>query len=318
MAKLTAHKIGEWSGEGQFRTILLSSDRIFLVGGVNPVSGPRSHFQAIAVSLDIQEMVETWRVVVDKSKPFEQAALHGRSLFATVPHNFTRTFTGYIEIDTANGNKVSQREFEEVIVGVVSINNRLFFATALRGDYRVFSLEDEKVVDFPWERDFCYWLEAIVAIGNDRLVISAFDRASSKLTYVHSAFTLNGEFCWKIKSPFLNIATVVDRLIVWDGESAATEIYDSNSGKLISVLELAGYPLESPIAIGNYGFAYACPDCSIHIRGWEGSNQQVFQKQTSGSIALAHDNSRNILISAFSGNNKETNTQVTLLDIRGI
>lgn len=318
MKTLTIRKSAGWSGAGQFRTILLSSDHIVLVGGVNPISGPRSSFRASAVSLDIQNAKKRWDVVVERSYSFRHSALHGQKLILTIPHNFTRSFTGYLEVDVANGLIESQYQFDEGIVGAVSLGSKLFFGTALRGIYRVFSCKNGERIEFPRFTDSRFWLEAIVGIANDTLVISEFDHTLSELIHIHSGFTQNGEALWKVESSLLNIAPLGRRFLIWDGESAASEVVDSSTGQLLSVIELAGSPLETPVAIGEYGFAYACPDCSIHIRSWDGEDQEIFRQPTSGSIALAYDNTRNILVAAFSGNNTDTNTQVSLFKLEGI
>jgi hypothetical protein len=318
MTRLTVHKFAEWSGVGQFRTLLLSSDHVLLIGGVNPISGPRSHFQAIAVSLDIRNAKERWNMVVDKSKSFEHAVVHGPRLIVTIPRNFTRSFTGYMEVDISKGTRESQCQFDDGILGAASVEGKLLFGTALRGVYRVFSCENGERTDFPWSRDSRFWLETIVGVANDTLVISEFDHTLSNLIHIHSAFSINGDPLWKIESSLLNIASVGSRFLIWDGESATTEVVDSTTGQLLSVLELAGSPLEPPVAISEYGFAYACPDCSIHIRSWYGEDHEIFRQPTSGSIALAYDNTRNILVAAISGNNRETNTQVSLFELVGI
>jgi hypothetical protein len=318
MKKLTVRKFAEWLGSGQFRTILLLSENVFLIGGVNPISGPRSSFQAIAVSLRIQDAHEVWRMALDKSKPFQHAVVHDNRLFVIVPSNFTRSFTGYLEVDTANGTIESQSSFEEVILGSVSIGNKLFFGTALHGVYRVFSCDNGERSDFPRMVKPNFWLKSVARIANDILVISEFDRTLSKLIYTHSAFNLNGELLWKVESSLLNIASVGSRFLIWDDESAAVEVFDSTTGQLLSVIELAGSPLEHPVSIGEYGFAYACPDCSIHVRSWDGEDQEIFRQTTTGSIALAYDKLRNILVAAFSGNNKDTNTSVSIFKLEGV
>jgi len=318
MKKLTICKFAEWSGSGQFRTVLLSSDQVLLVGGINPVLGRRSEFRAIAVSLDIQNAKENWDVAVDKSYSFRHSAIRGRKLIVTIPHNFTRSFTGYLDVDTTNGTIESQHQVEEGILGVVSLGNKLFFGTALHGAYRIFSCENGERTDFPRFVDSRFWLESISGIANDTLVVSEFDHTLPQLIHTHSAFNLNGELLWKVESSLLNIASVGSRFLIWDGESAAAEVFDSTTGQLLSVIELAGSPLEHPVAIDEYGFAYACPDCSIHVRSWDGEDQEIYRQPTTGSIALAYDEKRNILVAAFSGNNRDTNTQVSLFQLEGI
>jgi hypothetical protein len=150
------------------------------------------------------------------------------------------------------------------------------------------------------------------------MVISEFDPSLSKLIHIHSAFNRHGQALWKFESCFLNISSLGNRLLNWDSESLATEVVDPKTGQLHSVIELAGKPLEAPVAIGEFGFAYACPDCSVRIRSWDGIDQEIFRQPTSGSIALAYDNMKKVLVAAFSGNNTDTNTQVRFFKIEDI
>jgi hypothetical protein len=318
MSKLRIRKIADWSGIGQFRKVLLFAEQVLLVGGVNPILGRRSNFKAIAVAIDIKNAKENWQIVTDKSYSFQHATIQGNRLILTIPSNFTHGFTGYIQVDIESGKKETEHRFDEVILGAVSLGGKLFFGTALRGIFRVFSTESEGQIDFPRPIDSRFWLLAISAIENNTLVLTEYDHTLSRLTYTHSAFDLNGERLWRIDSDLANIASMDRQFLVWDGESATAKAFDSKTGGLRSVVELGSPPLEIPIAIGEYGFAYACADCSIHLRSWQGDDQEILQQPTSGSIALAYDKVRKTLVAAFSGNNNDPTTQVSLIELLGV
>ncbi|MCA9192183.1 MAG: hypothetical protein KDB03_10485 [Planctomycetales bacterium] len=316
--KISARKFAEWSGGGQLRSLILHSDQILLWGGVNPVNGPRSHFQAVAVSLDSRTATQNWNVVVEKSMPFVHAAIHDESLLLVIPHNFTRSFTGYLEYDIRTGIQKSQHKFDEVILSCLSVDKQLYLGTAFNGVYRVFQRKNGVDTEFAAAIDSRYQLETIRTVGNNILVLSEFDRTLSKLVYCHSAFTSDGQSLWKIESPYRQFVSTESKLIFWDEESPALQVYDIDSAQNTAVMELASPPLESPVVIGAFGIAYACSDCSIRIRSWSGGEWVIYKQLSSGTIALGYDSHRNVLFAAFSGNFRDTTTNLVMLEIQGI
>lgn len=318
MKSLEIKKLGEWSGKGQFRNLLLSSNQFFLFGGVNPVSGSRSSFQAIAVSLDVYTAREIWSLVIEKSKAFEHGVIHEDKLILTIPQNFTYSFTGYIEVDMKKGVETCRHQLNESILGVVTCSDQVYFGTALQGVFRVLMRKETDLVDVPRSPDSRFFLETISSLNHQVFVISEFDHTLKTLIHRHTAYYDVGNKVWQIESPRLNLSSMGQRFVLWDDEDSSIEVRDSRSGDIISMLSLTSPPLESPIQIGDYGFAYACEDCSIHFRSWQGEDQVIFQKPTTGSIALAFDNSKKILAVAFSGNYQDTTTTLVTFQVEGI
>jgi len=318
MRSLNLTILGEWAGKGQFRELRLSSDNLILFGGINPVSGPRSGFQAIAVSIDLNTTKETWSLVIEKSRAFKHAVIQDRNLILTIPQNFTHSFTGYIEVDKVNGVEICRHQLNESILGVVACNEQVYFGTALQGVFRVFLRKDGGKSDLQRNVDSRFFLENVSSLDYDSFVISEFDHTLKMLVHRHTAYSDVGTELWQIESPRLNLTSMGKRFVLWDEEDSSIEVRNSKSGEMISMITLSSSPLESPIQIGDYGFAYACDDCSIHFRSWQGEDQVVFQKPTTGSIALAFDNRKSILAVAFSGNYQDTTTKLVTFQVEGL
>lgn len=129
------NKVNETILDGQFRKLLTVNNQFVLVGGTDPITGPRLDFSAVAYSIDAQTGEVNWKSSVEKTRPFVHAASQGHLLFVSIPTNFSHSFTGVVCYEIETGSVLRRYAREDVLLGFAALSKKLFFATGLQGNY---------------------------------------------------------------------------------------------------------------------------------------------------------------------------------------
>ena len=177
--------------DGQLRWLSQTSDHsIVCAGGRDPVSGPRSAFNASLRSFSLDNLTTQWEFSLDKSWPFSMIARSGELVFAGIQQNFTRAPCGFWGVDSRGAlvtSKVIPTSFlmtggaDGLIVAVPDFEKEtMAIAQAYPNDnplLNVASTETQSVVQIT---------HLPTSGAHQHVIVSYADTGKRRVTYVHA------------------------------------------------------------------------------------------------------------------------------------
>lgn len=88
----------------QYRCLQFGSEKrlLFLAGGIDPITGPRSAFHATATCVDFGGSV-IWEDDRPRDKPYSKLLIGNSTLLLVIQDNFSRRPTGIFVLDSTTG-----------------------------------------------------------------------------------------------------------------------------------------------------------------------------------------------------------------------
>ena len=91
----------------QYRRVLANGDdEVFLLGGKNAITGPRSKYSANACCFSLEDNSLKWEYVHEKSYPFSNAVLDGNLVVGMIHENFPREPCGIWIFERSSGENI--------------------------------------------------------------------------------------------------------------------------------------------------------------------------------------------------------------------
>ncbi len=228
---------------------IIGKGRVLLAGGLHPLSGSRSGYQASIACYDYVSEHLVWQQDLPKNYPFRGVA-HADGVGACLlPQNFVRSPTGMYRWDVENGEPVQPvMEVSGWKIQCLDAFAGAFFFSWVQDDasrVRVVSARESNFQDraFPYlSNSGGKTIEGVIATGEDRCVVVFSHVVGGRIVYSIEHWSMDSTTpTWVKQTRLEQIVRNGSRLMAWrgSGSNLDVEIYSLDEGQMETSVRFA-------------------------------------------------------------------------------
>jgi len=309
-------------------SINVPDNRVLLAGGLHPMSGPRSAYQASVACYDYAAESIVWQFDKVKSYPFRAISHADGVCAAMLPQNFVRCSTGMLRFDLESGEPIqpdsevcgSKIQFVDALADTFLYSwvcDGTSFVRAVRGRD---ALVQER--SFPYQSTAAgKTIERVIMIGEGAFVAIFSLVEGKRVGYSVEKWNFDSAApLWEKRTFSTHAVRNNSLLMFWrcTGPKLDVQLLSQTSGEVETSLQLALPDVVSiqPIDLDSYAIltisgAYIMNVASKSVAKLPGMGSSEFLDFG----ALAVDPALGKLIVVTAGNHQRPGTRVTVLDL---